>query len=222
MSQKESGPTSIFTIIDKICAGILAIAVLAAVAYSGTPAGVHRASAMEQDVTRLGMPGNDDFADVKRLAQTPAASAAVLVKQLHVLEHPERTITGEASSPVEHVLFSLLALRYVTGGMDFCARTKWTPGRSYEEGVRKYWLHFYRKSCVIFFADWPSRARTYIAPVDAQRAIINAWRQWCADHRNNADYHPLVNPPAYQWPEGIQKLIPVPQLNRSVRAKAHP
>ncbi|MHB8755338.1 MAG: hypothetical protein ACYC92_10345 [Candidatus Acidiferrales bacterium] len=155
------------------------------------------------------MPGNDDFADVRRLAQTPAASAKLLVRQLHVLRHPERTLVGNASPYVEHLIFSFLALRYITGGMDFCAPTKWKPGKTYEEGIRSYWLHFYSKSCVIFFNDWPSRGRYYFAPLDAQRIIVRAWRDWCADHRKDSDYHPLVKPPAYRWPEGVNKVVPV-------------
>lgn len=165
--------------------------------------------ALQQDVRRLGLPGNDDFADVKRLAKSPAEAAGELVSQLSMLQHPERTIVGDGTTYENHVLWVFLALRYITGGMDFCAPTSWKPGRTYEDGIRDYWLHFQNKNCVTFFAVWPSRARTYVAPLDAQQAIIGAWRQWYAKEGKTYTYKPLVNPESWQWTEGVVKLVPV-------------
>lgn len=165
--------------------------------------------ALRQDVDRLGLPGNDDFADVGRLAKSPAESAGLLVSQLSVLQHPERTIVGNGTTRQNHALWIILALRYITGGMDFCAPTKWKFSNAYEQQIRKYWLYFYNKSCVIFFSDWPSRGRTYVAPLDAQEAIIRAWREWYARQGKTYRYKPLVHAESRQWPEGIQKLVRV-------------
>lgn len=211
MFPKETIRTLTFAIIKRGVAHLALIGLFAVLALAQTSGKIQtNQRVLGEDIRRLGFPGNDDFADVKRLVRTPAASAELLVSQLSVLDHPERTLVGDGSPQVEHVLWSFLALRYITGGMDFCAPTKWKFGTSYEEGTRDYWLHFYSKSCMIFFSDWPSRGHTYIAPFDAQRAIISAWRRWSAHHRQDSACHPLVNPPAYQWPEGVQKLIPIP------------
>lgn len=156
---------------------------------------------LQREVRQLGLPGNDDFADVKKLARTPVASAGLLVSQLHVLEHPERTIMGEGDPQVEHVLWSIMALRYITGGKDFCAPTAWIFGSTYEEGIRSYWLHFSSKTCVRFFAVWPSRGRTYIAPKDAQKEIIAKWKRWFATEGTSLHYKPLRNPKPDQWLE---------------------
>jgi hypothetical protein len=208
MFPKEATRTLTFTIIKRAVIHLALIGLFAVFALAQTNGKIQtNQRVLGEDVRRLGLPGNDDFADVKRLARTPAASAELLVSQLSVLDHPERTLVGDGSPRVEHVLWSFLALRYITGGMDFCAPTRWKFGTSYEEGVRDYWLHFYDKSCVVFFSDWPSHGRTYIAPFDAQQAIISAWRRWYGHHREDSDYHPLVNPPAHQWPESVQKLV---------------
>lgn len=169
---------------------------------------------LQREVRQLGLPGNDDFADVKKLARTPAASTGFLISQLRVLEHPERTIVGEGNPQVEHVLWSIRALRYITGGMDFCAPTKWRFGESGEEAYRSYWLHFGDNSCVTFFAVWPSRGRCYVAPQDAQRKVISAWERWYASESKNYDYRPLVNPKSWQWLEGVQKLRRVGDGNK--------
>jgi hypothetical protein len=202
--------TSISTIAERITisAALIAIAVLPAVAQS-RPVSQNGQQTLEQDVRRLGSPGNDDFADVKRLARLPAESAGLLVAQLHVLKHPERTIVGQGSPEFERVLWSFLALRYITGSMDFCAPTNWRPRRSYEDGIRNYWLHFENKSCVTFFAVWPSRGRYYVAPLDAQRKIISAWQRWYGEQGKQFDYEPLVNPESWQWTEGVQKVVNV-------------
>lgn len=210
MSRAEIEPSLTSTITECVVAPVVLIALLAlsALGQAASPSQANQ-NVLQQDVKRLGLPDNDDFADVKRLALNPAAAAQLLISELGVLDHPERTIVGDGSPHQEHILWSILALRYITGGMDFCAPTEWRSGSAYEEGIRSYWLHFYSKSCVTFFADWPSRGRTYTAPLDAQRSIISAWQQWYAKEGKDFNYKPLVNPEAWQWPGGVQKLVRV-------------
>lgn len=205
-----------FTIVRVISVWVALIAL--GITGIAAQAGLRNQSAedvLRQDVARLGSHGNDDFADVKRLAQAPSVAAGILVEQLDVLEHPERAIVGEADPGAEHVLSSIRALRYIVGGWDFCAPTKWKPGHAYDEGIRNYWLHFNSKGCVTFFAVWPSRDRTYIAPVDAQRRIIAAWRQWYAKKGRAYHYKPMVNPETWQWIEGVDKVVPVGDVSQA-------
>lgn len=210
MCPRVTAPISIFTTIS-LRLLFAALGVALATSALGRSRFQHQVArhALDQEVNRLGMPGNDDVSDVKRLAQTPSAAVQLLIEQLRIVPRPERTIVGEASSPAEHVLSSIRALRYIVGGWDFCAPTKWKPGRTYEERIRKYWLHFNSESCVTFFAVWPSRDRTYIAPIDAQREIIAAWQHWYVREGESYSYKPLVNPETWQWIEGVDKIVPV-------------
>lgn len=164
MFRKEIIRTLTFTIIKKAAVQLALTGLFAAFALAQTSGKIQtNQRALQENIKRLGLPGNDDFADVKRLARTPAASTGLLVSELSVLDHPERALVGDESPRVEHVLWSFLALRYITGGMDFCAPTKWKPGRTYEEGIRDYWLHFYNKSCVISFRLAFSRPHVHSA-----------------------------------------------------------
>jgi len=90
-------------------------------------------------------------------------------------------------------------LRYITGGLDFCSQTRHDFGNSEEEKNRKYWLTFAHKNCLTFFALWPSRDRTYVAPEDVQRNIIDQWRHWYSSFGTAYDYKPLQNPLPEKW-----------------------
>ena len=153
---------------------------------------------LAQRVARLGTHGNDDVSDVKQLAMSPRASAELLITGLHVVPDSER-FAKEDNSSMEHVLWLIRALRFVTGNMDFCARSKHVFGNSEEEKNRRYWLTLHQKNCLAFFGYWMSRDRTYIAPTDAQESIISQWRHWYATNGANFEYKPLQNPPPEKW-----------------------
>jgi hypothetical protein len=94
--------------------------------------------------------------------------------------------------------------------MDFCAPTGHEFGKSGQGAYRGYWLHFANKNCVTFFAVWPSRGQFFIAPVDAQQKIIEAWQQWYAKEGKDFNYEPLTNPQPSQWLEGVKKVVVIP------------
>ena len=149
-------------------------------------------------VDRLGSSGNDDAADIKQLASSPRESAGLLIDALHTI--PDSEESAKADSPsMEHVLEVIRALRYITGGTDFCAQTQHVFGSSEEENNRKYWLTFRHKTCLSFFGYWMSRGRTYIAPVDAQRNIIDQWKSWYAKYGETFPYKPLHDPAPENW-----------------------
>jgi hypothetical protein len=153
---------------------------------------------LEQRVARLGAHGNDDAGDVKQLAEDPGASAKLLIAGLHTV--PDSEGSAKAAKPsIEHVLWLIRGLRYITGGLDFCAQSEHAFGNSEEEKNRQYWLTFHHKQCLTFFGYWMSRDRTYIAPEDVQKNIIDQWKHWYATSGASYDYKPLRNPPPEKW-----------------------
>lgn len=149
-------------------------------------------------VARLGLSGNDDVSDIKQLANSPRESAGLLIGALHTIPDSEESAKADKPS-MEHVLELIRALRYVTGGVDFCSQTQHVFGSSEEEKNRKYWLTFRHKECLSFFAYWMSRGRTYVAPVDAQKNIIDQWEDWYTKFGSTFMYKPLHEPAPEDW-----------------------
>jgi hypothetical protein len=161
----------------------------AVLAYAATPA---------ERIARLGTAGNDNIADVKALAEDPKTNAGLLVAALQTIPDTERFARADLPT-MEHALWIVRALRYLTGGKDFHARTHHKFGQSEEERNRKYWLMFDGRPDAAFFAYWMSRNRWYIAPVDAQNEIIAQWRHWYATEGKQFDYKPLRDPSPENW-----------------------
>jgi hypothetical protein len=150
------------------------------------------------EVKKLGRGRTDDFEVVERLSTTPELSARLLVEQLHTVADA-RLLAAENKPETEHVLWSIRALRYITGGLDFCGKTSHHFGTPELEKNRKYWMYFKNKSCVPFFAMWPSRGNEYISPLDAQEEIIQQWREWLAREGKTFHYVPLKEPKPEDW-----------------------
>jgi len=177
-------------------APILATALLMLCLNAGLLSGQETAKVREQ-VERLGM-GDDDFRIVASLAETPQLSVRVLTDELHPVKNV-RILASEKDLGAEHILWCIRALRYLTGGKDFCGKTAHTFGNSELERDRKYWLYFRHKTCISFFAMWPSRGSEYIAPEDAQNEIIKKWKDWFEKDGLSFDYRPLHNPKPEDW-----------------------
>jgi hypothetical protein len=181
----------------------------------------HSQSDLEERVRRLGLPGdNDDLADVQVLSKTPYEAVGALIRELHPIADPERS--GHDDAPAtEHLISTIAALRYLTGGnnfylltgKDFCGKTSWKFGKSEEEQSRRYWLYFDHSTCASFFGIWPSRYRVYLAPLDAQEEIIQHWRDWFAREGKAYQFTPPPDSPdknlllwqcarAVYWPPG--------------------
>jgi hypothetical protein len=155
------------------------------------------ASGLSDEIKKLGR-GWDDFKIVEELAKTPQISTRLLVSELHPISET-RILNGQEDQDAEHVLWCIRALRYLTGGKEFCAKTDHRFGSSEEEQRRKYWIYFHHKTCASFFAMWPSRGSEYIAPEDAQKVIIEKWRDWFAKEGDSFDYKPLHDPKPEDW-----------------------
>lgn len=152
---------------------------------------------LSDEIKKLGR-GGDDFKIIDTLAKTPPMSTRLLIAELHPLSET-RILNGQKDPDDEHVLWCIRALRYLTGGKDFCAKTNHRFGSSEEEQRRKYWIYFHNKTCASFFAMWPSRGSEYIAPKDAQKEIIDKWKDWFAKEGDSFDYKPMHDPKPEEW-----------------------
>lgn len=197
MSREEIRHISIF-IINRLLAALAAASLLSSILWA-YPAPRQDAATLSQEVRKLGTVYNyDDQKTVADLEKVPRTSVQLLIEQLHPVREV-RILASENRPGAEHVLWCIRALRYLTGGKDFCARTHYRFADSDIEQRRKYWLYFGHPSCVSFFAMWPSRGSEYIAPEDAQKEIIAEWKRWFAVDGASFDYKPLRHPKPEQW-----------------------
>lgn len=150
-------------------------------------------ASVSAEVKKLGMGESDNVQIVKHLSTTPQLSTRLLLEELNTVTNA-RLLATENKPETEHVLWCIRALRYITGGLDFCGKTSHPFGTSELEKNRECWLHFKSKSCAPFFAVWPERGSEYIAPEDAQNEIISKWRNWFAKQGASFDYKPLHDP----------------------------
>jgi|WetSurMetagenome_2_1015567.scaffolds.fasta_scaffold116852_2 hypothetical protein len=151
---------------------------------------------IKRTVKDLGRSDNS-IEKVKALSQHSEQVIPLLIKELHTLKET-RIMRQETNPEVGHILWCIRALRFMTGGMDFCAPTKHRFGKSDLEKQRKYWLQFRHGECLNFFALWPSHVSTYIAPLDAQEMIIEKWKSWYKSEVKPS-YQPLQNPKPEEW-----------------------
>ena len=157
------------------------------------------AQSLAHDVRQLGK-GGEDMPRINRMAKQPRRATELLVAELHVVAD-EKVLPGEEAqkAETEHVLWSIRALRFVTGGKDFCAKSSTHFGKNESERNRLYFLSFSHGSCLTFFSLWPSQGVDYIAPADAQKAIIGQWRDWYRTEGATFRFRPLENPAPEQW-----------------------
>jgi len=178
----------------RLAAGLILAAIIVASSASGQDA-----SGVSAQIKKLGWGSGEDVdAIVRELAKTPERSAELLIKELHPVTDA-RVVPYTSRPATEHILDCIRALRFVTGGKDFCGKTNHHFGKSELEQNRKYWLFNKDKTCVPFFATWPSRGSDYVAPVDAQKEIIKQWKDWFAREGQTFVYKPFQNPTPDQW-----------------------
>lgn len=150
-----------------------------------------------------GLNGNDKvIGQIRILAQDPVESASLLIAQLHpvkgvrILSWKQRKWKNTM-----HVVWCLRALRYLTKGVDFRAKTAYHFRSGPVETRRKWFVGgdgYLKDGTVSFFGTWMSRDSTYIAPRDAQIKIIRRWKAWYRRHGKTFHY---VNPKKYESPD---------------------
>lgn len=158
--------------------------------------------AIDKLVKALGS-DNNDLERIRILAQQPGESARLLVAELHPVAGI-RILSGERGARWKdtlHVIWCLHALRYITGGLEFRARTAHEFSSGEIEEHRKWFVggeQFRKDGTVRFFGVWMSRDSTYIAPPDAQIEIIQKWKAWYEQHGKTFAY---VDPKQDQPPD---------------------
>jgi hypothetical protein len=143
----------------------------------------------DREVTKAIAEFRDTRAEAQRdlLARRPDVAACHLVHSLHVVRDTHVAGYEQDRHPdTMQVIWALRALRYLTGCKDFRAPTA-EDVTGWEETRRGFLLRDERgvssdtalaKPGVKFFQTWMSRDSVFIAPPDAQRAIITQWVQW--------------------------------------------
>ncbi len=119
-----------------------------------------------------------DVDELALLREKPSQAAACLIGQLRAVDatilHPNEIHRRRDDF---RTLWSIRALRYLTGGKDFCGLT------AHLDELDQDRRQFLTIRCgpgpeVSFFGVWMSRDTVYIAPKDAQLRIIQQWIQW--------------------------------------------
>jgi hypothetical protein len=141
-------------------------------------------------IAALGQPNARTADQLSVLASEPAAAVCQLLRSLHVVH--DTHIVGyeqEKHPDTMRVIWALRALRYLSNCHEFRASTADDPAKWDE--LRRDWLlrdehgvpvvSWKSTDRIPFFATWMSRDSVFIAPPDAQKAIIEQWRQWYLD-----------------------------------------
>ena len=125
-------------------------------------------------IARLGE-GTDKNGIVKFevLYKNPRRSTELLVSSLKPVRRGQYL-----SNNHPQVVWNIRALRSLTG-LDFRAPTR----VDLSEDEAHFLDHDAKTDEVLFFGTWMSRDRVWVAPLDAQTAIIGKWQKWAHPSR---------------------------------------
>jgi hypothetical protein len=172
--------------------GLFLISLSATLGAQPSPAGRTQKISIEKLVKALGS-DDTDLARIRLLAREPVRSTRLLIAELHPVPGV-RILPNERGTNWKdtwHVIWCLRALRYLTGGLEFRAKTAYHFGDGQIEQRRKWFVggeEFSKDGTVRFFGVWMSRDSTYIAPRDAQAGIIRKWKAWYEQHGTTFSY----------------------------------
>lgn len=160
---------------------LLAVILLAACAFLPPVKAQKRSSDAEIQaaIARLSSNSGSEPVDAPLhvLYDNPERSTELLIAALKPTP-PGKYLTGRHPEAV----WLVRALRSLTG-LDFTATTK--AQLSSDEA---YFLGSNARDQVSFFGTWMSRDTVWVAPKDAQIAIIKQWQDWFAKHGHNYKY----------------------------------
>jgi len=122
-------------------------------------------------------PSDDGFDVFEVFYKNPELATKILIAELKPIARG-RYQSGKHPESV----WVLRALRSLTG-VDFRAVT--TASLSSDES---HFLDLNAKGEVTFFGTWMSRDSVWVAPKDAQVAIIKKWQEWYAAHGRTHTY----------------------------------
>ena len=174
---------------------VVALIVTIFAACSPGTAADQQSRALSELVASLGPDTQAD--DLKQLRGRPRDAVRLLIASLQPI--PEEKVVAhdrDAHRTALRVVWTVRALRYLTG-KNFRAPTAHVFGPSEDERTREELLKKDDDNNVSFFGTWMSRDSVYIAPPDAQRAIIEAWRRWFSELDEN--WQPIPEPGINDW-----------------------
>lgn len=165
---------------------LLAIALLPHLSWADSDCTEQTINAIVKNLGYVDSPNH--ISDMNCLAKYPVASAGLLTRQLEVVT--DIKVTPEQApehKQTMHVVWSLRALRYLTGGMDFTASTT----ASIKTLGKPRWglLTIRDKKKLTFFGTRMSHDAVYLAPQDVQSEVIKQWNDWYRKDGNNYNYH---------------------------------
>lgn len=130
-------------------------------------------------IARLGDNTDENgFVKFEILYKNPRRSTEILISSLKPVRRGQYQ-----SGKHPQVVWSIRALRSLTG-LDFRA-----PTRADLTADEAHFLdHDAKTDEVDFFGTWMLRDRVWVAPLDAQTAIIGKWRKWFEKHGQTFTY----------------------------------
>jgi hypothetical protein len=115
----------------------------------------------------------------------PALSVRLIMRELKPAARGHY-LTGDHP----YAVWCIRALRSLTG-QDFAA-----PTRLKLTAEEKQFLRPDDRGNVVFFGTWMSRDSIWVAPADAQAAIIAQWREW---YKKQGQTHKYLYDEAFDW-----------------------
>jgi len=134
-------------------------------------------SEIQAAIGRLGE-GDKGFSEFETLYQNPRRSAELLIRALQPARRGQY-----AGGKHPQVVWNIRALRSLTG-LNFRGATR----ADLTEDEAHFLDRNPKTAEVQFFGTWMSRDRCWVAPLDAQSAIIRKWRQWFAKNGQTFTY----------------------------------
>jgi hypothetical protein len=129
-------------------------------------------------IAKLGVRTDEKgFAEFEVLYHNPRRSAELLIRSLQPVKRGQY-LTGTHPQ----VVWNIRALRSLTG-LDFRAKT-----RAELTEDEAHFLALDNNGTVLFFGTWMSRDRVWVAPMDAQKAIIKSWQEWLVKYGEHFSY----------------------------------
>jgi hypothetical protein len=168
---------------------------VSALAFMPLPAALAEAGdELVQTVKMLGLAADKPARGFEILARSPRQASVLLVGQLHTLKRG-LYYPSQRTDQTRHVLACLRALHYLSG------RTFAAPTAAKLSDDERQFLDFDQQMHdtnplhrLHFFSVWMSRDADYIAPEDAQTAIIKQWQQLIKEEREPVNYKPAADP----------------------------
>ena len=140
-------------------------------------------SLLVKDVRTLGISDSSHlYSKLSLLEKNSSKAVELLIRELKPIPEIGRILPEEVDKYLiqVHVVWCIRALRYLTA-IDFTARTNYVFSDS--EKVRSQFVHSKDGACS-FFGVHMAHDVIYLAPLDAQRAIILKWQDW---YKSNKD-----------------------------------